>query len=114
MLARDDEHMDCGVRVNVGEGDALLVLVDAGGGDAFVDDLAEEAGHNWFSIGLVFEVAVLCSLREMVRVFCRHGTKASALTSNIEHGCICLRSRFWMGEYKAELADFFLIDISRQ
>lgn len=45
MLARDDEHMDCGVGVNVGEGDALLVLVDAGGGDASVDDLAEEAGH---------------------------------------------------------------------
>ncbi len=51
MLARHDEHMHGSVRMNVGEGDALGVLVDPGRGDASVDDLAEQATHNFFSIG---------------------------------------------------------------
>ena len=45
VLARDNQHMHGGVGMNVGEGDTLLVLEDAGGGDASVDDLAEQAGH---------------------------------------------------------------------
>ena len=45
VLARDNQHMHGGVGMNVGEGDTLLVLEDADGGDASVDDFAEQAGH---------------------------------------------------------------------
>ena len=69
VLARDNQHMDRGVGMNVGEGDALLVLVDASGGDASVDDLAEEAGHNSNSIGdtlaPIFERTVAFALEPM-------------------------------------------------
>ena len=52
MPARDDEHMHRGVRVNVGEGDALLIFVDARGRDASVEDLAKEAAHGSSSVSL--------------------------------------------------------------
>jgi hypothetical protein len=52
MPARDDEHMHGGMRVNVGEGDALLIFVDTRGGDASVEDLAEEAAHGSSSVSL--------------------------------------------------------------
>jgi hypothetical protein len=54
--ARDDEHMRGGVRVKVGKGDALIILIDTGGGNASIDDLAEQATHIWSSIGSVFEM----------------------------------------------------------
>jgi hypothetical protein len=38
------------VRVDVGEGDALPVFVDAGGGNASVDDLAKQTIHNRLSV----------------------------------------------------------------
>lgn len=50
VLARGDEDVDGGLRMDVGEGVALVVFVDRGGGDGAVDDLAEEAGHGGFSL----------------------------------------------------------------
>ena len=50
VLARGDEDMDRGLRMNVGEGVALVVLVDGGGGNGAVDDFAEEAGHGVTSV----------------------------------------------------------------
>jgi hypothetical protein len=38
------------LRVKVREGIALLILVDGGGGDASVNDLAKEATHGAFSV----------------------------------------------------------------
>ena len=52
--ARDDKQMHWRLRMDVGEGDALLVFVDACGGNASVDDLAEEAAHTWFSVTLTW------------------------------------------------------------
>ena len=45
VLAWDDEHVNRGLGVNVGEGVAKLVLEDGGGGDVSFNDLAEEAAH---------------------------------------------------------------------
>ena len=50
VLAGGDEDVDRGLRMDVGEGVALAVLVDGGGGDGAVDDLAEEAGHGVISV----------------------------------------------------------------
>ncbi len=50
VLAGGDEDVDGGLRVDVGEGVALVVFVDRGGGDGAVDDLAEEAGHGVTSV----------------------------------------------------------------
>ena len=50
VLARGDEDVDWGLRMDVGEGVALVVLVDGGGGNGAVDDLAEEAGHGVTSV----------------------------------------------------------------
>jgi len=52
MLAGHDEHVDRGLRVNVGKGVALLVLVDGRGGNASVDDLAKQAIHGESSVPL--------------------------------------------------------------
>ena len=46
-LARDDEDVDGGMRVDVVDGHALLVLVGDAGGDFLLDDLQEEVlGHH--------------------------------------------------------------------
>jgi len=50
VLARDDEHVDGCVRMNVGKGDAQFVFVDAVRGNGSFDDFAEEATHNSFSV----------------------------------------------------------------
>ena len=50
VLARGDEDVDGGLGMDVGEGVALVVLVDGGGGDGAVDDLAEEAAHGVTSV----------------------------------------------------------------
>ena len=50
MFARRHQHMHRRLRVDIGEGVALLVLVDGCGGDASFDDLAEEATHNGSSV----------------------------------------------------------------
>jgi hypothetical protein len=50
MFARRDQHVHRRMRVNVREGVALLVLVDGGGGDASINDLAKEATHGAFSV----------------------------------------------------------------
>ena len=50
VLAWGDEDVDGGLRMDVCEGVALVVLVDGGGGDGAVDDLAEEAGHGVISV----------------------------------------------------------------
>ena len=50
VLARRDQHMHRRLRVKVREGIALLVLVDGGGGDASINDLAKEATHGAFSV----------------------------------------------------------------
>jgi len=42
----DDEDVDRRLRIDVGEGEGVLVLVDAGGGDFAGDDFAEEAAHQ--------------------------------------------------------------------
>lgn len=46
VLARNDEQMHRSLGVDVGEGEALLVLVDAGRGDASIGDFAEKAAHD--------------------------------------------------------------------
>jgi len=43
VLLGDDEDVSGGLRVDVGEGEGEVVLVEAGGGDGAGDDLAEEA-----------------------------------------------------------------------
>ncbi len=48
MLARDDERVDGRVRIDVAEGDRLLVLVNNIGGNLARDDATEDAiwlGH---------------------------------------------------------------------
>jgi len=50
VLAWGDEDVDGCLRMDVGEGVALVVLVDGGGRDGAVDDLAEEAGHGVISV----------------------------------------------------------------
>jgi len=50
MLARRDEDVDWGLRMNVRESVALVVLVDGGGWNGAVNDLAEEAAHGVTSV----------------------------------------------------------------
>lgn len=50
VLARRDQDVYGRLRVDVGEGIALLVLVDGGGRDASLDDFAEEATHDGTSV----------------------------------------------------------------
>jgi hypothetical protein len=50
VLAWGDEDVDGGLRMDVGEGVTLVVLVDGVGGNGAVDDLAEEAGHGVISV----------------------------------------------------------------
>lgn len=45
VLPRDDEYVDRRLRLDVGKGIAVLILVDGFGRDASVDDLAEYATH---------------------------------------------------------------------
>ena len=52
MLFGDDENVRGGLRVNVFEGEDVVILVNFLGGNFAVDDAAEEAiglGHNWFT-----------------------------------------------------------------
>ena len=53
VLARYDQDMHGRVRMNVGEGDALVVFVHASGGDGAIDDFAEETVHSFPSVRLV-------------------------------------------------------------
>jgi hypothetical protein len=46
MLARNDEDVDWGHRVDVREGIAEFILIDGGGWDGSIDDFAEETGHS--------------------------------------------------------------------
>jgi hypothetical protein len=50
VLARSDEHVDRGCRMNVGKGITLVVLVDGGGGNASVNDFAKKAAHGETSV----------------------------------------------------------------
>ena len=50
MFARRDQHMHRRLRIDVGKGVALLVLVDGGGGNASFNDLAEKATHGDTSV----------------------------------------------------------------
>ena len=46
VVLGDDEDVGGSLRVEVREGESLLVFVDAGGGDFSRDDLAEETAHE--------------------------------------------------------------------
>lgn len=46
MTAWSDEYVDRGRRIDVGEGVAIVVLVDRGGGNATVNDFAKETTHS--------------------------------------------------------------------
>ncbi len=50
VFARDDEDMHRRLRIDVGKGVALVVLVDGGRRNASIDDLAEEAAHGSFRV----------------------------------------------------------------
>jgi hypothetical protein len=50
MFARDDEDVCWSLRIYVQEGVALVVLIDAGGGDGSFHDLAKEAAHGEISV----------------------------------------------------------------
>ena len=50
MFAWRDEDVRGRLRIDVGEGIALLVLIDGGGWDASFDDFAEEAAHDAHSV----------------------------------------------------------------
>lgn len=52
VLPGDDEDVDGGLRLDVREGVAMLILVDGFGGNASVDDLAENAAHAEKSTGV--------------------------------------------------------------
>ena len=46
VVLGDDEDVRGGLRVDVREGEGVLVFVEAGDGDFAGDDFAEEAGHE--------------------------------------------------------------------
>lgn len=46
VFARHNEEMHAILRVDVGEGDALLVFVGNGGGDTFIYNLAKKTLHR--------------------------------------------------------------------
>ena len=46
MLARNNKDVDRGLRIDVGKGVALVVLVDGFGRNTSIDDPAEEATHD--------------------------------------------------------------------
>jgi hypothetical protein len=48
--ARHHQQMDRRLRMNVGEGVTLVVLIDSGRGNASVNDLAKEAAHGETSV----------------------------------------------------------------
>lgn len=50
VLARHDKHVHRGLRIDVGKGVALVVLVDGLGRDTSLDDPAKEAAHFGFSL----------------------------------------------------------------
>ena len=50
VFARGQQNMHRSLRMNVRKGIALLVLIDGGGGDTSVNDLAKEATHSAFSV----------------------------------------------------------------
>ena len=45
VLAGNDKDVNGGLRIDVGEGIALVILIDGLGGDASIDDPAEDAAH---------------------------------------------------------------------
>ena len=53
MFTRNDEDVHGGLRLHVGKGVAMLILVDSLGRDAPIDDLAEDATHEEESTGQV-------------------------------------------------------------
>ena len=50
MRARHNEDVHGGLGVDVGEGVAIIVLIDGGGRNGPVDDFAEEAAHDGSSL----------------------------------------------------------------
>ena len=50
MFAGRHQHMHGRLGVKIGEGVALLVLVDGGGGNASVNNLAKDATHGETSV----------------------------------------------------------------
>lgn len=50
MLTRNDEDVHGGLRIDISERDALVVFIDRLGRDATIDDFAEEATHDEFSV----------------------------------------------------------------
>ncbi len=50
VLTRNNEDMHRRLRIDVGEGVALVVLVNGLGRNASIDNLAEEAAHFGFSL----------------------------------------------------------------
>jgi len=50
VLAGNDENVDGRLGMDVGEGVAEVVLMDGGGGDGSLSDLAEEAAHDETSV----------------------------------------------------------------
>lgn len=57
VLPRYDKDVDGGLRLDVREGVAMLILVDGFGGNASVDDLAENTAHAEKSTGVPDSVA---------------------------------------------------------
>jgi hypothetical protein len=45
VLAGNDKDVNRGLRIDVGEGIALVILIDGLGGDASIDDSAKDAAH---------------------------------------------------------------------
>jgi len=45
VLAGNDKDVNGGLRIDVGEGIALVILIDGLGGDASIDDSAKDAAH---------------------------------------------------------------------
>jgi len=50
VVPGNNQHMHRSLRVDIGEGVALIVFIDGGGWDAPIDDLAEEATHGASSV----------------------------------------------------------------
>ena len=50
VSAGDDQDVGLRLRMDVGEGVTLVVLIDGGGGNTSVEDLAKQAAHSVTSV----------------------------------------------------------------
>jgi hypothetical protein len=74
VFAGNDENVDGGLRMKIGEGVTQVVLVDGGGGDGAIGDFAKEAGHGVTSRRDQFTTAGLSAAHVQSygwRSFCR-------------------------------------------